>query len=97
MKALALALLLGLTVVARPALAHDAYDDSQSNPLRIVAYMVHPVGWALEWMVARPIHFLVSDPELERIFGHEAHESPFGDYEPYRQDLDLDNAGSDDH
>jgi hypothetical protein len=28
------------------------------------------VGYALEWLVARPIHALVSQPELEPIFGH---------------------------
>jgi hypothetical protein len=32
----------------------------------------------------RPIHFVVSQPKLERVFGHTPHESPFGDYEPYR-------------
>jgi hypothetical protein len=63
--------------------AHDAYDDSQSHPLRLVAYAVHPAGFALEWLVMRPIHFVVSSPGLERIFGHGPHESAFGGYEPY--------------
>lgn len=66
--------------------AHDAYDDSQSNPLLLVSYVIHPVGWMIEWTVMRPIHFLVSQPNLERIFGHTPHENPFGDYEPYEPD-----------
>ena len=73
-------LLLGGPTAAR---AHDTYDDSESNPLRIAAYGVHPIGWAIEWLAMRPLHFLVSNPQLERIFGHLPHESPFGGYEPY--------------
>ena len=69
-----------------PAYAHDAYDDSQSHPLRLAAYALNPVGFALEWAVTRPIHFLVSNPGLERIFGHVPHESPFGDYAAYEVD-----------
>jgi hypothetical protein len=93
-KALALALLLGLVVVARPASAHDAYDDSESHPLRIAAYAMHPVGWALEWLVARPIHFFVSEPGNEPIFGHEAHENPYGNYRPYRENRALEDAAA---
>ena len=81
MKKLLLGLGLGLTVVmaAGPtaAYAHDAYDDSQSNPLRLIAYAVNPLGYGLEWLVMRPIHFVVSQPQLERVFGHGPHEDPF--------------------
>lgn len=79
--ATAIASMLALSV---PARAHDAYDDSESYPLRVVAYVLHPVGWAIEWLVARPIHFLVSQPPIEPISGHVPHETPFGDYHPYR-------------
>lgn len=68
------------------ATAHDTYDDSESNPLRLAAYAVHPVGVALEWLLMRPIHFVVSQPELEPVFGHVPHENPFGSYEPYEPD-----------
>jgi hypothetical protein len=57
-----------------PARAYyDEYDDSQAHPLRIAAYILHPVGFALEWLVTRPIHALVSQPELEPVFGHTPH------------------------
>jgi hypothetical protein len=72
--------LIGAPVTAR---AHDAYDDSESHPLRLVAYAVHPVGFALEWLLVRPFHFVVSNPGLDRVFGHVPHESPFGGYEAY--------------
>lgn len=91
MKAFVLAVSLALAVVARPAGAHDAYDDSESHPLRVVAYALHPVGWALEWLIARPLHFVVSEPATEPIFGHEAHENPFGNYRPYRQRYDAED------
>lgn len=64
-------------------LAHDAYDDSQAHPLRIAAFMVSPLGFAAEWLITRPIHFLVSQPQLEPIFGHEPHEDLFGYYPAY--------------
>ena len=54
--------------------APDEYDDSQSHPLRIVAYLMHPAAWLVEWAVFRPFHFLVSANEpMEVIFGHEPH------------------------
>lgn len=62
---------------AEPPGYYDGYDDSQSNPLRIAAYALNPVGFAVEWLVTRPIHALVSQPELERIFGHEPHRWDF--------------------
>jgi hypothetical protein len=77
------AILIGAPVTAR---AHDAYDDSESNPLRLVAYGLHPVGFALEWLFMRPLHFVVSNPGLDRVFGHVPHESPFGGYEAYELD-----------
>ena len=49
---------------------YDSYDDSQSHPLQIVAYIINPAGYTLEWLVARPIHALVSQPELQPIFGY---------------------------
>jgi hypothetical protein len=86
--ALVCALVWALVLGPSPARAHDAYDDSQSHPLRIAAYAIHPVGFALEWLVTRPLHFVASEPRLEPIFGHRPHEHPFGVYEPYRPDPD---------
>jgi hypothetical protein len=82
---LTLAFATALVAVPSSSRAHDAYDDSEANPLRLAAYALHPVGWALEWTVMRPIHFLVSNPRLEPIFGHVPHESPWGGYEWYPQ------------
>ena len=78
----------GLVMVPATGRAHDAYDDTQSHPLRLIAYAVNPIGYGIEWLVMRPIHFVVSQPKLERMFGHTPHETPFGDYEAYQPDED---------
>ena len=62
---------------AEPSGYYDGYDDSQSHPLRIVAYALNPVGFAVEWLVTRPIHALVSQPELAQVFGHQPHRWDF--------------------
>jgi len=71
-------LLVGTVFIAlssKPVFAHpDEYDDSQSNPFRIAAYLVHPVGWLAEWLIYRPFHWMVSGTEpQEAFFGHRPH------------------------
>jgi hypothetical protein len=70
----------------------DDYDDSQSHPLRLAAYVIHPIGYTLEWLVTRPFHELVAQPDLAPVFGHTSHEyygdAPVGASiapEPYRE------------
>lgn len=68
--------LAGLTILVFSGMApayFDEYDDSESHPLRIAAYALHPVGYTLEWLLTRPFHTIVSQPELAPIFGHTPH------------------------
>ncbi len=52
----------------------DNYDDSESHPLRVAAYILHPVGLGLEWALFRPLHWLASlNDTTEYIFGHRPH------------------------
>ena len=37
------------------------YHDEDSQPLAIVADILYPVGYGLEWLVARPMHWLAND------------------------------------
>ena len=70
----ALLALVGLLAVPAAARAGDPYDDSQAHPLRVTAYVVHPVGVLLEWVVFRPFHMLTSaSDETEYVFGHRPH------------------------
>ena len=89
-RSFVVALALTSTLGAKTALAApDEYDDSQSNPLRVAAYLLHPVGWLAEWIVFRPFHFIVSATEpQEAFFGHRSHPpilaepQPLHDYGP---------------
>ncbi len=75
LRALFGAIIFALTLTSQSAhAAWDEYDDSQSNPLRIAAYLLHPIGWLTEWTVMRPFHFLVSATEPQEVFfGHRPH------------------------
>ena len=44
------------------------YTDEDSQPLAIVGYLASPVGYALEWIVARPIHYLATDSPASPAF-----------------------------
>jgi hypothetical protein len=75
MKRFIVASLLMLAVTAGPAAAMpDEYDDTQSHPLRVAAYLVYPIGFTAEWLVFRPFHYLISRPYLEAVFGHFPHQ-----------------------
>lgn len=77
-------LLLSVCLFTAPRLAvADEYDDSQSHPLRVVGYVLHPVGLLLEWVAARPFHYLVSaTPETEYVSGHRPHPPMFAEAQP---------------
>src|ERR1044072_3458898 len=79
-----IALAFWLTVGVRPGLAApDEYDDSQSHPLRVTAYLLLPIGWLAEWLVYRPFHYLVSATEpQEAFFGHHPHPALLGESQP---------------
>jgi hypothetical protein len=54
-----------------PAAAED-YDESRTgHPLRILAYVVHPVGVILDTLIFRPVHWLGSHEPLKTLFGQE--------------------------
>lgn len=62
--------LAGVLLVAAPASA-DRYDEKTAgHPLRIAAYLLHPVGYAVETLLLRPGHWLVSREPLKTVFGH---------------------------
>lgn len=57
------------------------YEDAISHPLRVAAYAANPVGFALEWLVFRPFHFIISRPYLDKVFGYR----PLGEEGQYRE------------
>lgn len=56
------------------------YRESESHPLRTLAWMLHPIGWALREGVYRPLSsFTASTPLTRSLFGYRApfsHRSP---------------------
>ncbi len=66
----AIALALALVVAGAPATADDYDSEEAAHPLRIIAYVVHPVGVILEWLIVRPAHWIVSQKHLKTLFGH---------------------------
>jgi hypothetical protein len=67
---MASALLVASLMIAAPVSA-DQYDQRKAgNPVRIVAYVIHPIGVVIDTLVVRPSHWLVSRQPLKALFGH---------------------------
>jgi hypothetical protein len=53
------------------------YNEDDSQPLKIASYFVAPIGFALEWTVARPLNYLANqtplapalNPERDKFYG----------------------------
>lgn len=72
--AAAVALAAALTLASGQAFAHDHRSTESGHPLRMIAYVVHPIGVILDTLILRPIHWLGSHEPLETLFGHEEDE-----------------------
>lgn len=47
------------------------YRESESHPLRIIAYALHPIGWVARELIFRPLsYFASSTPETRAIMGY---------------------------
>lgn len=60
-----------LIASASPALADDYDSKAAGHPLRILAYVVHPIGVALDYLLLRPAHWLSQQEPMKTVFGHE--------------------------
>ncbi len=50
----------------------QGYDDAEdTHPLRIISYPLHLAGNAIEWLVARPLHAIVTQKHLGPFFGRD--------------------------
>jgi hypothetical protein len=66
----AAALLATLAAWSAPAAA-DEYDPERAgHPLRIIAYMLHPIGVVFDYGLFRPAHWLGHHEPFRTLFGH---------------------------
>lgn len=56
---------------AAPVLADEYDEDTAGHPVRIIAYVLHPVGVVIDYLLLRPAHWLVSHEPMKTVFGHE--------------------------
>jgi len=48
-----------------------AYRESEAHPLRVLAYIVHPIGWVARELIFRPLsYFASSTPETRDVMGY---------------------------
>jgi hypothetical protein len=57
-------------LTASPVLADEYDEDSAGHPLRLIAYVLHPVGVAIDYLIMRPAHWLASQEPMKTVFGH---------------------------
>lgn len=77
-----------LALVASPPLLHaqtwsndkqnpEGYNNStDAQPLRLMAYVLTPVGVALEWTVTRPLHYIATETPLRHVLNPGASTRP---------------------
>jgi hypothetical protein len=64
--------LLTLIASAAPGVRADEHDpEVAGHPLRMIAYALHPVGVAIDYLILRPAHWVVNREPFRTIFGHE--------------------------
>jgi hypothetical protein len=56
---------------AQPASAEEYDSTYAGHPLRVVAYVVHPIGVILDTLIFRPFHWIGSHEPLKTLFGQQ--------------------------
>jgi len=61
-----------LSLALGSAARADDYDPQEAgNPVRILAYILHPFGVAMDYLVMRPARWVVNREPFRTIFGNE--------------------------
>jgi hypothetical protein len=61
---------------------HDPneYRQEDSHPVRAIASLLSPIGWALEWGVARPWHYVATNTFLAPVLNGGQEDDTWGEY-----------------
>lgn len=71
-RGVALAWVAAALLAAAPVARADDHDPERaSHPVRIVAYVLHPIGVMLDFLIVRPAHWVVEREPFRTLFGHE--------------------------
>ena len=67
-------LLLGVGLSLAPlAAAADDHDPRESaHPLEVIGTILYPIGWLVDTVVVRPLHWLAHQEPISTVTGHEA-------------------------
>ena len=60
---------LAILAVASPAAAEEYDEGYTGHPLRVIAYVLHPVGVILDTLIFRPLHWIGSHEPLKTLVG----------------------------
>lgn len=61
----------GAGIAQANEIPEDSYVDGFSHPLRVVGYLLSPIGFTAEWLVFRPLHYIISRPDLHNVFNYD--------------------------
>lgn len=66
-------LMVAVSLLSAPlAASADDYDDERSaHPLRVVGYVLYPVGLLIDTLIFRPAHWIGSQEPFATLFGHD--------------------------
>ena len=83
LRAVALAAAL-CSPLAWPGAARGAEYDPQKagNPLKIVYYVLYPVGWTLDVLIFRPAYYIGQCEPFQTVFGTPRHPDPVPPADP---------------
>jgi len=78
MRHITIGLLAAALLLSSPAFARAQYSDERqnpkeytqedSNPFKLISYILSPIGFALEWTIARPLHYVTTETPLAPAF-----------------------------
>lgn len=71
-RLLGAALALGLAAATPAAARADTHDPERAgHPVRVAAYVLHPIGVLLDYLIVRPAHWVVEREPFRTLFGHD--------------------------
>ena len=68
------ALLLGLPTISNAQYNDNdqqnpkEYHDEDSQPIALLSYVFYPIGYGIEWLVARPLHYIANESPVAPVF-----------------------------